>query len=880
MDNQELIIAPQSPEAIRRELADQFAELELIRPMRMSRYDAGQELTYEITGVNDGATATVRLEIDKFVGGGFAGQVYRVNLLDIDSNAGSPGGLEAGKKYAMKILVPPSKGSLAFRNIIYRIGFQGSFQLQVNPAAARAGAIWQKFIRIAAGDKFNDPNAVVDIHATFIDQTIGSCGELSEWIDGRVWDLEVDNHLDLLKQYFKGKQVDESKLGSPEYRAKRIFMADFVKLLHEIGAHEFARQYEWGTCKSQPNVLKRNNAGDGPGDGLTAVDFRAGLALLPFLPMSPGDFPLIAKGVARGSLVQFDRGNLKTLERYIESHKELFADMGPAFEELKAAEEIYRNSLPDITHNHVKLLYSRKLWSTICDSTITAANVRGITDDAFTASLRQNRFKALMFAAAGFIGALCFGGAAATFIWAYLNDAMSWPLGISLAMVAFIGPKLGRLLRATWGNARYRKHCGKILGSWSYALRASHGRFLEKLTSWHRDWRVSSRHTNTLSHSNWRLAGHELLAKLPVFLHRGLTDWRYVRKKLHYIFVRPAWLFFNPKAREHWLREMLVAGQKSRMLTDEDAAIIESQLSDPYIQKYLKSLAVHVCTLPVTQVVSVAIAIIWVWTHPEREGAWKEGLGIIAIFQVLPVSPGSLCRGLYVLYLVIKERNFKDYNIALFLGFFKYVGYLSFPIQMAYRYPALARFMAGHWATGAAHVVPVFGEHGAVLEHAVFSKFYNLPLTIRRRMTVITEHRKSLPIRGWHMLPIIALGIGAFCLSEWTYLKAWGSLPGIMSLWPVLVALPLLAGAAVSKWAGNATLTKRALYAMLTGLLTGLCAAAAHVWIRMPQGEDSVALVLKGMRDNSTWGVLVFALLAVIGAIIYEIKQPLPKSNN
>jgi ABC-type uncharacterized transport system permease subunit len=101
-----------------------------------------------------------------------------------------------------------------------------------------------------------------------------------------------------------------------------------------------------------------------------------------------------------------------------------------------------------------------------------------------------------------------------------------------------------------------------------------------------------------------------------------------------------------------------------------------------------------------------------------------------------------------------------------------------------------------------------------------------------------------------------------------------------MSLWPVLVALPLLAGAAVSKWAGNATLTKRALYAMLTGLLTGLCAAAAHVWIRMPQGEDSVALVLKGMRDNSTWGVLVFALLAVIGAIIYEIKQPLPKSNN
>ena len=84
--------------------------------------------------------------------------------------------------------------------------------------------------------------------------------------------------------------------------------------------------------------------------------------------------------------------------------------------------------------------------------------------------------------------------------------------------------------------------------------------------------------------------------------------------------------------------------------------------------------------------------------------------GILVAFQVTPVSPGSLVRGLYGLYLVIRERNFKDYNIAVFLGFFKYIGYLAFPIQMTQRYPALARFMAGHWATEAVHAVPVFGE--------------------------------------------------------------------------------------------------------------------------------------------------------------------------
>ena len=139
MIQQEPIIVISHPDEIRRELANQFDQQELIRPTRTSIYDAGQQLTYEVTGVNDNTAAAVSLEIDKFVGGGFAGQVYRVKVLKIDPEGSGPGGLEAGKKYAMKIMVPPSKGSLVFRNIIYRIGFQGAFQLQLNPSAARAG---------------------------------------------------------------------------------------------------------------------------------------------------------------------------------------------------------------------------------------------------------------------------------------------------------------------------------------------------------------------------------------------------------------------------------------------------------------------------------------------------------------------------------------------------------------------------------------------------------------------------------------------------------------------------------------------------------------------------------------------------------------------
>ena len=119
--------------------------------------------------------------------------------------------------------------------------------------------------------------------------------------------------------------------------------------------------------KSQPNVLKRTGRATGPADGLCAVDFRAGLALLPFLPMSPGDFKLIFKGLSRGSLVQFDRGNLAKLEAFVIGASNLFRSFGIpplvgksmiavfivsfANTTLDSAARIQRLSLQEIFHN-------------------------------------------------------------------------------------------------------------------------------------------------------------------------------------------------------------------------------------------------------------------------------------------------------------------------------------------------------------------------------------------------------------------------------------------------------------------------------------------------------------------------------------------------
>ena len=313
---------------------------------------------------------------------------------------------------------------------------------------------------------------------------------------------------------------------------------------------------------------------------------------------------------------------------------------------------------------------------------------------------------------------------------------------------------------------------------------------------------------------------------------------------------------------------MVTSGQQKNILSDEDAQTILSQLNEPFIQKYLKSLAVHVCTLPVTQIVSVTIAAIFVWTHPEmpRAQAWGIGLGIIALFQVVPISPGSLVRGLYVLYLVIRERNFRDYNIAVFLGFFKYVGYLAFPIQMTYHYPALARFMASHWATEAVHIVPVFGERGALLEHWIFGLFYNRPLTIRRRIRKRAEARASIKPRYWH-IPLCAIGIvGLYTFAEFLYMENVGQLPGFNKLWWLAVIVPLLlfCGAIVTTGCGGADLNKRIITSALSGALIGILSTAVSAIISYNGGFIATCV----------WRAFIFAILSTIGAIITELNLP------
>jgi len=747
---------PEYSRQIVRQLEDAAFAAEPLRPYKRSRFEPGDQLELEITGVVPAVTARVRFEFMKFVGGGFAGQVYQIEIKELICEAGDVAGLEVGGTYALKILVPPSRFSKTFRNLTYWLAYQGPFSAQVNPAANRVGVLWQKLIRRGAKIRLGRENAVVDTYATCYVPELHSFAEINEWVPGRTWLYEIDD-----KVFERGRiDLDSSnseleEAASREFLGKRVFMHRLVRLFHEMGAPELARQYEWWTAKSQPNALRRHDTdSNGPTDGLCAIDFRAGLALLPFVPMSPGDFRLISDGFNRGHAVQFDRGNLDELEAFVGEHRDEFEDLLPALDELKEVEKVYRASLPDVTHHGTRVLFDDDLRPRIRDGLVQGYRCNDVVDEKHAATLERGSLPFILFYLAGIL------------------------------------PLVGGFLRKLWGNGRYREHIVNMVTDFAHTKATLRARTAESLIGLYRAGKIGAgKAIFFLEHpfmffsiralfgvafgalfrfllgealdlvgiaiadpvlSQVVLGAGTLIGFLAGFLpftvlHRAIVEpgfvWGFIRDGLKY-----GWRFYrDPSFREKWLTDQVESSYAEGMLTEEEREKVLRSVKDPFIQKYLKCVAVHVCTLPVTQVVSLAVAI-WVFVYYGQ--SWEESaayaLGVLAAFQVMPMSPGSLVRGSYVVYLMIRERNVRNYWVAALVSFWKYIGYFGFPIQMVKTYPDLARLMAGRYATAVVSIIPVFGEKGALLEHWIFDLFFNVPLSLTRKWKQRREQARTL----------------------------------------------------------------------------------------------------------------------------------------
>jgi hypothetical protein len=90
---------------------------------------------------------------------------------------------------------------------------------------------------------------------------------------------------------------------------------------------------------------------------------------------------------------------------------------------------------------------------------------------------------------------------------------------------------------------------------------------------------------------------------------------------------------------------------------------------------------------------------------------------------------------------------------------------------MTTTYPHLARFLVSRRATSFVHIIPVFGEHGALLEHWVFDLFFNVPQMMGRHikalltawmllgMAVILPSLLVVTLKGWVGLMIALIAV-------------------------------------------------------------------------------------------------------------------------
>ena len=110
-----------------------------------------------------------------------------------------------------------------------------------------------------------------------------------------------------------------------------------------------------------------------------------------------------------------------------------------------------------------------------------------------------------------------------------------------------------------------------------------------------------------------------------------------------------------------------------------------------------------------------------------------------------------------------------------------------------------------------------------------------------------------------------------FGLVDFIYLKNVGGLPNLLDIWPLAALLPIACGAVVTLGCRGAAFGRRIAAAAGCGVGAALfytaVSAALGAGAAITTGHIITALV---------WRVFVFAVLAVIAAVITELKLPDP----
>ncbi|MFZ0547756.1 MAG: hypothetical protein WAM60_20075, partial [Candidatus Promineifilaceae bacterium] len=502
----------------------------LIKPPRRLYY-AGEKITAVVNSLDGRSPQETCFTIAHSPGSGFAGQVYC---------AQPEGGTDL---VAIKVLRPASIWKERFRDALFRLSFQAAFAPRLTEEAVRAGLIWQTLLRIGAGIEWGTPTAVVQPLGYYWDEELRSFAEIHQWIDGRSSRYSADEQL-------VGRLFDHAAtMPNGEMSRQRHFMSRMTRLCYQMGAVGLARQYEWYTFVSQANVLHCQTLEPGQSE-FVAVDFRPGLAVPFFLPLSPHHLHIIIQGLRRGILRHFDEVDMARLDRYTADHAGQFEPVQTLIEQLQEDEARYRDGLPDLWQ-HPTHLRERRVKTAV----IATWHQSGLIADDQLPQLTERTTLFYLY---------------------FLLDHM---------------PVLGHFLLRLWGNHRYRQHWQRMIRERDYRKEVTAVIRDRDLVEWLQTGRVTTAVIPKLARSMPRYWRDKLiLSWLPAPIQRLLTSRAALLEWLYSRLLFPLRLLFQPEQRQKWLHHIISVQVKNGVVSRSDETRFREQIYEPLMHGYLRDL--------------------------------------------------------------------------------------------------------------------------------------------------------------------------------------------------------------------------------------------------------------------------------------------------
>jgi hypothetical protein len=599
-----------------------------------------------------------------------------------------------GQPVALKFLRPAHRWKEIFRDALFFLTCQVSFAPRLRESALRSGLLTAELVGRAAESEGRSPTEFAHPLGYFWDTRLCSYVEIYTWEPGRTQRYAPDDGLVLRWLGW------ERALPDTEMNRKRAYMSWLAAFCCRLGAAGVARQFEWDSWISQANVLTRLEPVGGA--EFVAVDWRVGLAVPFFLPLSPAHARLIWSGLRQGRRTLADWLDASQLDSARQAHSGWDAPLKGLANWLLLVDKEYRGALPDVWQNGFRFL---------------------IDPD------RRNRVQAALLQDWERLGRIT----RASFQDLRASGLALW-LFYGLGVVPFAGAFLQRLA----GNADYRAHCRMLLTRSAYRRAVLAARRACDLMEWIQQGRISpasgSRLVGSLNHY---LSQKILLAWLPSGLHRIAIDRQARRGLFRRWLIQPLHLLVSQPARELWLDSLLQSQFHRGVISEFELAGMRARLQKKRLQALISDMGYFAGLEIFSRLLYLVLGLY---------GLLGGSFWPLFLAALGPISPSGILRFFYIaaqtildLPEVIRLRSGRllvSRLLGLLLAPWRFIGNFSVPLEMFSFEPRASLVLAEYFTAQLVRHVPVFGGRGKLLEFAAFQCSFSLPLSIARAVRV------------------------------------------------------------------------------------------------------------------------------------------------